>query len=176
ANLRPGNWRKPEKEVEAAKGEPDRSEEEQEQDQLADMRWVYGHPKTQDRTQGHRVCRGWMDDDPKGFMTAKTQLEAKAKAAEPASGKPDGPPPLDEGEERVRAMIDKLLGDMERREAEENAQEATRLMARPDGRKVAVSLQRALASAMEREKRLREKLDELREGEPKVAARRKINS
>jgi hypothetical protein len=50
------------------------------------------------------------------------------------------------------------------------------VIARPDGREVAISLQKALTAAMEREKRLREKLDGLREGEPKVAGRRKINS
>jgi hypothetical protein len=36
------------------------------------------------------------------------------------------------------------------------------VIARPDGREVAISLQKALTTAMEREKRLREKLDELR--------------
>jgi hypothetical protein len=46
-------------------------------EQLADMRWVYAHPARDDRTQGHKVCRKWMDADLPGFMARKTSLEAK---------------------------------------------------------------------------------------------------
>jgi hypothetical protein len=47
-------------------------------EQLADMRWVYAHPAREDRTQGHKVCRKWMDADLPGFMARKSSLEAKA--------------------------------------------------------------------------------------------------
>jgi hypothetical protein len=46
-------------------------------EQLADMRWVYAHPAREDRTQGHKLCRKWMNADLPGFMARKTSLEAK---------------------------------------------------------------------------------------------------
>jgi hypothetical protein len=46
-------------------------------EQLEDMRWVYAHPAREDRTQGHKLCRKWMNADLPGFMARKTSLEAK---------------------------------------------------------------------------------------------------
>jgi hypothetical protein len=54
-------------------------------EQLADMRWVYAHPAREDCTQGHKVCRKWMDADLPGFMARKSGMEAKL----PASGGKD---------------------------------------------------------------------------------------
>ena len=46
-------------------------------EQLADMRWVYAHPAREDCTQGHKVCRKWLNADLPGFMARKSGLEAK---------------------------------------------------------------------------------------------------
>ena len=48
--------------------------------QLADMRWVYERPASQDRTQGHKTCRKWLKSDVKGFMAHKSRLEGKLLA------------------------------------------------------------------------------------------------
>src|SRR6516225_1797580 len=45
--------------------------------QLADMRWVYAHPASADRTPGQRTCRRWMRTDLAGFMRLKSRLEEK---------------------------------------------------------------------------------------------------
>lgn len=29
-------------------------------EQLADMQWVYGHPMSEDQTQGHKICLQWL--------------------------------------------------------------------------------------------------------------------
>ena len=45
--------------------------------QLADMRWVYAHPASADRTPGQRTCRRWMRTDLARFMRLKSRLEEK---------------------------------------------------------------------------------------------------
>jgi len=45
--------------------------------QLRDMRFVYSHPSSADRTPGQRTCRRWLRADPRGFMARKTSLEEK---------------------------------------------------------------------------------------------------
>jgi hypothetical protein len=52
-------------------------------EQLADMRWVYSYAAREDRTQGHKICRKWLNTDPHGFMTRKTSLEAKVAVPRP---------------------------------------------------------------------------------------------
>jgi hypothetical protein len=59
ANLRPGDWRSRTQEEGALQEEPKSPADEHEQDQLVDMRWVYSHPKAEDRTEGQRLCRKW---------------------------------------------------------------------------------------------------------------------
>jgi hypothetical protein len=45
--------------------------------QLADMRWVYAHPASGDRTPGQRTCRRWLRTDLARFMRLKSRLEEK---------------------------------------------------------------------------------------------------
>src|SRR5215510_5006687 len=52
--------------------------------QLLDMRHAYGRPASEDRTPGQRACRRWLKTDIKGFMTTKSQLEAKLLAQGPS--------------------------------------------------------------------------------------------
>jgi hypothetical protein len=43
---------------------------------LRDMRFVYGHDESWDRTCGHEHCRRWLEQDLKGFLSKLGQLEA----------------------------------------------------------------------------------------------------
>jgi len=45
--------------------------------QLADMRWVYTHAASGDRTPGQKTCRRWMKTDLSRFMRLKSRLEEK---------------------------------------------------------------------------------------------------
>jgi hypothetical protein len=42
---------------------------------LRDMRFVYKYGESRDRTHGHRYCRWWLEDDPKGFLRKLADLE-----------------------------------------------------------------------------------------------------
>lgn len=51
---------------------------------LEPMRWVFTHDDGEDRTLAHRMCRQWMEKDPRGFITRLTAMEeAAAKSAQP---------------------------------------------------------------------------------------------
>jgi hypothetical protein len=64
-------------------------------EQLADMRWVYAHPAREDRTQGHKVCRKWLNADLPGFMARKSSLEAKVP-----------PPKMHDDDYPIRLQLD----------------------------------------------------------------------
>jgi polyhydroxyalkanoate synthesis regulator phasin len=133
--------------------------------QLADMRWVYARPAQDDRTQGHKTCRRWMKADIKGFMAAKSQLEAKLLARRPPSkddesGDREEPPAVvDKGSERARELLDRLLDDFHAEQAEEDA----KLAARPDAAQIGATLQNTLKGALEREAMWKNQVEALRE-------------
>ena len=79
---------------------------------LKDMRWVYSHEVAKDRTQGHRHCRRWLNEDPKGFLSHMSQLEkAHAQWAGKAQAVSKEEPPaeteeVDEGTQRVMELLE----------------------------------------------------------------------
>jgi hypothetical protein len=82
--------------------------------QLADMRHVYSRPDSEDRTQGQRVMRGWLKDNPSVFLAAKTRLEEKlleagaVKAAKNETSLNSAVEP-DAGTQRCVEMYERLL-------------------------------------------------------------------
>lgn len=75
---------------------------------LADMQHVYERKKGSGETPGQKVCRGWLEADPRGFMMALLKLEADLRVKEPAEEKVAELPP-DEGEKRVVGLINRIL-------------------------------------------------------------------
>jgi hypothetical protein len=139
--------------------------------QLADMRWVYERPASQDKTQGHKTCRKWLNADPKGFMGHKSNLEARVVAlkAGPKEKAPQPEEDVDEGTERAL----KLCRDYLRRLEDEAAEEDAKFAARPDAAAIGYSLQQQLQGALDREGRWKRIADDLqaRVGELEEEAR-----
>jgi hypothetical protein len=91
-------------------------------EQLADMRWVYSHPMSQDKTQGHRICRQWLRDKKAEFMSYKSRLEEKVlviageeKEEEEKQKEENRNPLLDE-------LMDEWSTSLKAQEDEENAE------------------------------------------------------
>jgi hypothetical protein len=120
------------------------------------MRHVYLNGATWDRTQAHEHMRAFWAKNPKGFTAQMAALEREHKATKPGSGSGGEAPIEDVGTAKCMALIEKLLAD-NRKKAMENA-EITR---KPNAAEVGASLQRSLADALEREKRLQEKVKAL---------------
>jgi hypothetical protein len=84
---------------------------------LRDMRWVSNHPEEEDKTQGHRICRAWLQENRKGFMAKMCYLEQAYLAQGPKGSAEKGETvlrspedgPKDEGTERVEELIERLL-------------------------------------------------------------------
>ena len=88
---------------------------------LRDMRWVYEHvDESQDVTQGRKICRGLLKDDPQKFVSQLQAMEREhrsggpkreqavaAKEAEAAGAVASA----DEGTVGVLELIDRLLGE-----------------------------------------------------------------
>jgi hypothetical protein len=133
-------------------------------EQLLDMRHVYGRPPAADRTQAQKVCRKWMKDDPKGFMSAKTQLEGKllskqeAEAAKKREEESAGGQKRDGGTETALAACEKWMDNWHLEQAAEDA----KLAARPDAARKSATLQNALTGSLEREAMLRAQVQDLR--------------
>ena len=64
---------------------------------------------------------------------------------------------MDVGTQKAIALCEQLLGDFERQQAKEDAE----LAKRPNAAEIAGTLQTRLAGALEREKRLQERVKEL---------------
>jgi hypothetical protein len=100
---------------------------------------------------------------PERFLD-KVVKQALVETKKNESDEPE-PGERDLGTERSLELIGDLLADFEAKEAKENAE----LAARPDAAKIGATLQRSLASALEREKRLKERVKELeRNGSARV--------
>ncbi len=128
---------------------------------LRDMRHVYDRPKEKDKTPGHTLCRKWLNDDPKGFLTHLNRLErAYAVGQEKVSReKPREAKAEDVGEEKALELLERCLGDYHRQQCEEGA----RLAAQPGTAALAGELQRALQQSTSREGLLQKEVEELRQ-------------
>jgi hypothetical protein len=135
------------------------------------MRHVYTRPKSEDRTQGQRILRKWLDQDVPGFMKAKSQLEAKLlasqqapTAAEQSDWKGTGECPTcgrwvpKEKDKNLDKMLKEQIAEGEAKLAREDAE----LAVRPDAAAMGASRQTELKEALGREQLVREKVLELR--------------
>ncbi len=95
---------------------------------LADLRHVYRQPVETDKTEGHRMCRKFKDDDPKGFLkeiglqerahaAGKREVHAAANLLEGSDSSASEPEEVDEGEVRALDLIDRILGEWEAQKA-----------------------------------------------------------
>ena len=82
---------------------------------LVDMRHVYMHPEpAQGEPERLKTLRDFMEDDPKGFVSQMSRLEAevkKSKTTSPGSEGKGGPGTADEGEMRISELIERILGE-----------------------------------------------------------------
>jgi hypothetical protein len=91
---------------------------------LRDMRHVYRHEESRDRTPGHRLCRQLMKEDAKAFMAQMIQLErtcasgAKDQASDSGVAKLAPPEERDEGTERAIGVAEHWLAERAARRAE----------------------------------------------------------
>jgi hypothetical protein len=141
-----------------------------ETDQLADMRHVYTRPKSEDRTQGQRILRKWLNQDVPGFMKAKSQLEAKLLASQQ---EPQVPKQTDwkgagecptcgrwvptEKDKDLETTLKEQIAEDEAKLAQEDAE----LAARPDAVPMGASRQAELKEALWCEQLVRKKVLEL---------------
>jgi len=95
------------------------------------MRWVYQHAEDLDRTPGHKSCRQWLRDDPKGFLSQMSQLERALIVAQKGSGPktPDlspSPQPavMDPATAWVGELYERLLAEWQADEAKQDAKGA----------------------------------------------------
>jgi hypothetical protein len=80
------------------------------------MRRVWEQPQELDCNSMQRALRAFLEKDTKGYIQLMTGLErarASSRAAEGEAGRAETSPP-DEGEERVRALIEELLAETDR--------------------------------------------------------------
>lgn len=124
---------------------------------LRDMRRVYRQEEKKDRTPGEKLCRRWLKDNPKEFLSHLARYEAEEEA-EQARREPE--PEEDERQEKVGALIDRILDDCNKEQAREDAM----LAKRPDAAEIGGTLQKRLTEALEREERLRKRVEELERG------------
>ena len=85
---------------------------------LADLRHVYHHPASKDKTQGQKRCRQFFDDDFKGFVGLYMKLE-EAQRSEVAAAATSGSEealPAGEKELRVEELAERLLAEWEAEE------------------------------------------------------------
>lgn len=79
---------------------------------LRDMRRVYKQAKDLDKTEGEKLCRQFLEDDPRGFLSQMAQLErTQGPPAEPAEHVDGDEEQADAGEELTLELIDRLLDD-----------------------------------------------------------------
>jgi hypothetical protein len=124
---------------------------------LMAMRHVVTWPSVKDRVQLHRVCRLWLENDRKGFLSKLADME-KALLAFQQKRAPTGPgdggsSPAPSERELFEDRIDELIQEEETRLAEEDASLALQPGAAQQGR----ALQEELKAALWRERQLREK-------------------
>jgi hypothetical protein len=126
---------------------------------LRDMRAVLKQDETKDRTPVQRMVRQLLKENPADFLRQMTKLEAahQTGAAKKAAASPQKPADADEGEERVLALLDEQLA----RFAAEQARQDAELAARPNTAEFAATLRNRLAGALDREERLRQRVEEL---------------
>ncbi|OAI45069.1 hypothetical protein AYO44_13175 [Planctomycetaceae bacterium SCGC AG-212-F19] len=128
---------------------------EQAEDELAVMQHVLTKPATKDRTYQQKNYRQWMAGDRRGFMARKTELEErKGGEKEPQE---DEAGKVDEGSQRAIALGKQWLAQRAVQQAEEDA----KLAARPGAAETGARLQKELREALERERQLRQRAEEL---------------
>jgi hypothetical protein len=131
---------------------------------LHDMRLVYGQDESKDRTPGQKALRKILNKNAKTFIEQlagleKAHLATTGKAVVPENSdlsQSTKPEVVDEGTARAEALIEKLLDEYEAEQAE-----AATPFALPNSPASASVLQHQLAASLQREKRLRERVEAL---------------
>jgi hypothetical protein len=119
------------------------------------MRHVFTRPKEADLLAPQRECRAWLKADRKGFMAKLADLEKALAKGQGAATAPEGT--VDEGAERVRALLDEQIAGHEAEQAEEDAEYA----ARPGAAALGAAKQAELKAALWDERQLREQVKAL---------------
>jgi hypothetical protein len=123
---------------------------------LRDLRFVYSHAEGQDKSQGQRLCRKLLTNDPKAFLSQMAHLEKAHLQGAGKATESKAVPEVDEGEERAFGLIEEFFEQHQRGLAEADA----KLAARPDAAQLGATLQKRLAETLDREKQLRERIAE----------------
>jgi hypothetical protein len=132
-------------------------------EQLADMRWVYGHPISQDETQGHKICRQWLRDKKAEFMSYKSRLEEKAMLAGPEKEENKESKESKAQDEDLKTLLNEWGVSLKAKQASENAD----LAAEPDAMETGKLHQEELRAALWRERLLWNKVEKLENRERK---------
>jgi hypothetical protein len=137
------------------------------------MRWVYEHEEGQDRSPGRRFYRKMMTENPKEFSSQMAKMEAEyqklvlAAVGKSAVARSSDKLPVEDDDDGGLEVVEQWLKEHAEREAVENAE----LAKRPDAARLGASLQRALNATLDRERILKNTVDDLREKVQELAQR-----
>jgi hypothetical protein len=142
-------------------GESDWTEECGVPQRLWEMRKVSRGPSNQDRGHFQAAMRELFKKDVGKFMALLREEEKEYNAIlkqRAVEKKVEEGAIVDHGTDKAVAKVEGLLDKIHKKEAAKNAE----LARRPDAANIAATLQNRLASAVEREKQLREQVRQLR--------------
>jgi hypothetical protein len=136
---------------------------------LRDMRHVYQSPREKDVSEGQRICRELLENDRDKFigrLTAleKAYLQSKAKVAQEEAE------PEEEKDEGTELALD-LIGNLLKQRETERAQEDAEFAKRSDAAQLGATLQQKLRASLDREERLRQRVEELEREQQEGATR-----
>jgi hypothetical protein len=128
-----------------------------------DMKYVYRHPDGPFKTPGQQKLGELLRDNKEKFFDRYTALEkayflGKSRVVQEAE-------PEEEADEGTELALD-LIGNLLKQRETERAQEDAEFAKRPDAAHLGATLQQKLRASLDREERLRRRVEELERGQP----------